>query len=104
MTTNIYEVSDRLFVFGSMLADYETSGLTITGNGIRKMPNELREIAALAKANEHEIIRNRWNEQGRADRKQTEKVLAAIQATDSNVKLFPVIARPAFYQDPKGAA
>ena len=102
--TNLYEASDRLFSLGAKLADFECTGMTITGEGIRKMRKELREIAAIAKANEHEISCSRWAEQARADRKQTDKVLAAVQAKGSNVKLFPVVPRPTFYQDPKGGA
>ncbi len=104
--TNLYEASDRLFAMGAKLADFEGSGLT--GTGIRNMRRELRAIAALAKSLEHEVSRLRWNEQARGDKRQVDKILAAVKAPDSNVTLFPVVPRPAFYQDPpttpKGAA
>lgn len=77
-------------------------------------PSDARTLQAIcdllyaeARALENEVSAKRWNEAAQDDARLTDQVLAALQAPDSNIRLFPVIPRPfcdGHPQRPGGAA
>lgn len=79
------------------------SAISMNAAGVTYIVEEIEKIRALVADLEDDNARLRWNAAAKHDRDRTDAILDAAMRPGSNVKLFPVAARPVF-TDPKGAA
>ena len=93
MKANLYEVSDRIAMLRHELAEGETHGMHFDADQVSQLRRELKDIAALSLANEHQISRHRWNALARLEREE-EAIVAEATRPGSNVILLSRTALP----------
>ena len=93
-----YEVSDGLMAFRRWFAEYDQTGITLSGEDVRELRRQLGALTTAARKLEHEISRHRWNEHARTDLKrlaeQEQVVLAEAARPGGNVLLLGRMAMP----------
>lgn len=95
-------VSESLSQLRRFFADYEGTGVQLSGDAVRTLRSELKEMLIAARQIEHAAERSDWKRQPRADRETANAVVAELGRPDSNLRLFPVIHRP--FHDGRGGA
>ena len=87
-----YDVTDSLTTIRRWLAEFEGSGVTLSGDDVRELRRQLAAVTTCARRLEHEVSRHRWNEQARADRRklaeQEETVVAEAARPGTNLRLL----------------
>lgn len=97
-----YDLSDGLGALRSRFANFKDCGGAhlLADHEISEMVGSLQAMRDLALALEHELSRHRWNAEAQNDRlRNAARLGSALAQPNSNVRLFPVVARPL----PKGA-
>jgi hypothetical protein len=95
-------VSESLSQLRRFFADYEGTGVQLSGDAVRTLRSELKEMLIAARRIEHAAERSDWKRPS-ADRETTNAVVAELGRPDSNLRLFPVIHRT-FHDGQGGAA
>lgn len=87
-----YDLSDGLTALRRWLADYEGTGVTLSGEDVRELRRQLSPLTTMARKMEHEVSRHRWNELAKADLRklaeQEEVVVAEAARPGTNLRLL----------------
>lgn len=88
------DLSDDLARLADNFDQFAHGGLVMDGETVLGIVATLRSLHAAARKLENEVSVRRWNEAALNDRRVSDRVLAALQEPDTNIRLFPVIPRP----------
>lgn len=93
---HLFEIRRRIATFKSRLAERRHEGAQISSEGVEQLLFELGAIEALAVELTNEVSLHRRAGTSQLENRDaiTAAVISAIRSKDSNVRLFPVIARP----------
>lgn len=92
-----YDLSDGLGALRLRFANLkDCGGAHLLGDHeISEMVGALQAMRELALSLEHEVSRHRWNAEAQNDRlRYAARLGSALAQPNSNVRLFPVVARP----------
>lgn len=88
------DLSDDLAQLAANFDQFAHGGLVMDGETVLGIAATLRRLHRAARRLENEVSAKRWNEAARLDQRESDRVLAALEEPDTNVRLFPVIPRP----------
>lgn len=88
------DLSDGLAELRRQFNDYTHEPRVLAPSDARTLQEICDVLYARARELENEVSAKRWNEAARLDQRDSDRVLAALQAPDTNIRLFPVIPRP----------
>jgi len=87
-----YDLSDGLMILRRWLAEYEGTGVTLSGEDVRELRKQLQPLTTMARQMEHELSRHLWNERARSDLRrlaeQEDAVVAEAARPGTNLRLL----------------
>lgn len=87
-----FDLSDGLLALRRWLAEFEGTGVTLSGEDVRELRRQLSPLTTMARNMEHEISRHRWNERAKADLRkladQEQVVIAEAARPGTNLRLL----------------
>lgn len=87
-----YDLSEGLMTLRRWLAEFEQTGVTLSGADVRELRKQLSPLTTTARRLEHEVSRHRWNALAQADSRalaeQEQAVLAEASRPGGNVRLL----------------